>query len=67
MRKAPTASLLVNVKDKGRYGDGRTDDTAAIQAAIDEIGGTGGRSLCRTGTYMGWMQWEKMASLSKAI
>jgi hypothetical protein len=50
--EAPTASLLVNVKDKGATGDGRTDDTAAIQAAIDEIGGTGGTVLVPNGTYM---------------
>ena len=31
----PASTLIVNVKDKGALGDGRTDDTAAIQAAID--------------------------------
>ena len=28
----PASTLIVNVKDKGALGDGRTDDTAAIQA-----------------------------------
>jgi Pectate lyase superfamily protein len=49
---APAASLVVSVKDKGATGDGRTDDTAAIQAAVDEIGGTGGTVLVPNGTYM---------------
>lgn len=48
---APTSSLVVNVKDKGATGDGETDDTAAIQAAIDEIAGTGGTVLVPNGTY----------------
>jgi len=42
----------VNVKDKGATGDGATDDTAAIQAAIDEAGGTSGTVLVPKGTYM---------------
>jgi len=50
--EAPTSSLLVNVKDKGAKGDGGTDDTAAIQAAIDEVAGTGGTVLVPNGTYM---------------
>ena len=33
-------------------GDGQTDDTAAIQAAIDEIAGTGGTVLVPNGTYI---------------
>jgi polygalacturonase len=37
---------------QGRKGDGETDDTAAIQAAIDEVGGTGGTVLVPKGTYM---------------
>jgi Pectate lyase superfamily protein/Right handed beta helix region len=49
---APTSPLVVNVKDKGAKGDGRTDDTAAIQAAIDQVAGTGGTVLVPTGTYM---------------
>jgi polygalacturonase len=50
--EAPTASRVVNVKDKGARGDGQTDDTAAIQAAIDEIAGTGGTVLVPNGAYM---------------
>ena len=49
---APTSPLVVNVKDKGAKGDGRTDDTEAIQAAIDDVGGTGGTVLVPGGTYM---------------
>lgn len=49
---APTSSHLVNVRERGAAGDGRTDDTAAIQAAIDEIGKTGGTVLVPDGTYM---------------
>jgi Pectate lyase superfamily protein/Right handed beta helix region len=49
---APKSPLVVNVRDKGAKGDGRTDDTDAIQAAIDEVGGTGGTVLVPSGTYM---------------
>jgi len=49
---APTSPLVVNVRDKGAKGDGRTDDTVSIQAAIDEVGGTGGTVLVPGGTYM---------------
>lgn len=50
--EAPTSPLVVNVKDKGAKGDGKTDDTAAIQAAIEEAGGTGGAVFVPKGTYM---------------
>lgn len=48
----PKSPLVVNVKDKGAKGDGTTDDTASIQAAIDEVAGTGGTVLVPEGTYM---------------
>lgn len=49
---APASSLVVSVKDKGAKGDGATDDTAAIQAAIDAVAGTGGTVLLPKGIYM---------------
>ena len=49
---APTSSLVVSVKTYGAKGDGRTDDTAAIQAAIEVVAGTGGTLLVPDGTYM---------------
>jgi polygalacturonase len=49
---APRSPLVVSVRDKGARGDGRSDDTDAIQAAIDEVGGTGGTVLVPGGTYM---------------
>jgi parallel beta-helix repeat protein len=49
---APTSSLVVNVKDKGATGNGVTNDTAAIQAAVDQVAGTGGTVLVPDGTYM---------------
>jgi hypothetical protein len=44
----------VSVKDFGAVGDGVTDDTAAIQAALDALDGTnsGGRLYIPTGTYI---------------
>ncbi|MGD9502824.1 MAG: glycosyl hydrolase family 28-related protein [Methyloceanibacter sp.] len=48
----PVAGSTVNVKDKGAVGDGRADDTAAIQAAIDAVAGTGGTVLVPDGVYM---------------
>jgi len=49
---APSSSLVVNVKDKGAKGDGITDDTAAIQAAVNQVAGTGGTVLVPDGTYL---------------
>ncbi|WP_432745509.1 right-handed parallel beta-helix repeat-containing protein [Methylobacter sp. G7] len=49
---APTSSLVVNVKDKGAKSNGITDDTAAIQAAVNQVAGTGGTVLVPDGTYM---------------
>lgn len=48
----PTSSLVVNVQTKGAKGDGKTNDTEAIQKAIDEVGGTGGTVYVPKGTYM---------------
>jgi polygalacturonase len=49
---APTSSLVVNVKDKGAKGNGIADDTAAIQAAVDQVAGTGGTVLVPDGAYL---------------
>jgi pectate lyase-like protein len=45
------SSVTINVKNKGAKGDGRTNDTDAIQAAIDTVP-TGGTVLVPDGTYM---------------
>lgn len=42
---------IINVKDFGAKGDGATDDTAAIQAAINAIPSTGGFILFPGSTY----------------
>jgi len=49
---APTSSFIVSVKNTGATGNGSTDDTAAIQAAVNQVGGTGGTVLVPNGTYM---------------
>ncbi|MCK9414716.1 MAG: right-handed parallel beta-helix repeat-containing protein [Prolixibacteraceae bacterium] len=43
---------IVNVKNTGAKGDGVTDDTAALQAAVDQVAGTDGTVLVPDGTYM---------------
>lgn len=48
----PTSATVVNVKDTGAKGDGATDDTAAIQAAVDQVAGTGATVLVPDGVYM---------------
>jgi hypothetical protein len=40
-----------NVLDFGAVGDGTTNDTAAIQAAVDSLASTGGAVYFPTGTY----------------
>lgn len=51
---APTSSLVVNVRAVayGAKGDGVTDDTAAIQRAVNAVAGTGGTVGVPDGTYM---------------
>jgi polygalacturonase len=47
-----SSAVLVDVRDKGAKGDGQSNDTAAIQAAVDAVAGTGGTVLVPGGTYM---------------
>ena len=42
---------VVNVKDFGATGDGVTNDTVAVQAAIDSLAATGGTVFFPTGEY----------------
>lgn len=46
-----TWAYWINVKDHGAKGDGSTDDTAAIQAAIDAAPATGATIIFPPGTY----------------
>ena len=48
----PASQLTVNVKAKGAKGDGKADDTAAVQRAIDEVAGTGGTVYVPDGIYL---------------
>jgi hypothetical protein len=43
---------VVNVKDFGAKGDGTTDDTAAIQAAVNSLSLTGGTVFFPTGKFL---------------
>ena len=43
---------VINVMQHGATGDGKTDDTAAIQAAIDAVPASGGTVLFPPGTYI---------------
>jgi hypothetical protein len=46
-----TAASVYNVKDYGAVGDGVSDDSAAIQAALNAVGSTGGTVLVPDGQY----------------
>jgi len=52
--QAANTALVVNVKNApyNAKGDGVTDDTAAIQAALNTVAGTGGQVTVPAGTYM---------------
>ena len=43
--------VFVDVRDHGAVGDGKTDDTAALQAALDAVGPGGGTVLIPAGRY----------------
>jgi pectate lyase-like protein/parallel beta helix pectate lyase-like protein len=45
------APVFVDARDHGAVGDGRTDDTAALQAALDAVGPGGGTVLIPAGRY----------------
>ena len=48
----PPDAGLKNIKDYGAKGDGITDDTAAIQKAIDEVKGIPDTLYFQNGTYL---------------
>ncbi len=48
----PRSDNVVSVRDHGARGDGITDDTAAIQRAIDAVAGTGGTVMVPDGIYI---------------
>ncbi|QMT39930.1 right-handed parallel beta-helix repeat-containing protein [Neisseria shayeganii] len=49
----PMTDVVVNAKDFGAQGDGKTDDRAAIQKAIDDVAAKGGGVVdIPAGTYM---------------
>ncbi|MCX7513930.1 right-handed parallel beta-helix repeat-containing protein [Frateuria hangzhouensis] len=49
---ATTGAATVDVRDKGAKGDGKTDDTWAIQDAIDALPEQGGTVVVPAGHYM---------------
>ena len=50
--KPATASCSVNVADYGAVGDGATDDTAAVQAALTSVPAAGALVCVPPGTYL---------------
>lgn len=46
------ASKTCDVSDYGAVGDGKTKDTKAIQAAVDDCAGTGGTVTLRKGVFL---------------
>jgi hypothetical protein len=48
----PATTAIYDVRQFGATGDGRTDDTAAIQAAIDASPATGGTVMLPPGIYI---------------
>lgn len=48
----PRDPLVLDVRKLGAKGDGRTDDTAAIQAALNKAAGSGATVLVPDGTYL---------------
>jgi polygalacturonase len=61
----PASSLVVNVKDRGAKGDGKSDDTKSIQQAIDEVAGSGGTVYVPDGNYIVQAHGKKRLVLSK--
>ncbi len=49
---APVAGELVNARKLGATGDGKTDDTAALQRALDAAAQTSGGVFVPPGTYL---------------
>lgn len=63
----PALADVVSVKDFGAVGDGATDDTAAIQAALDAVAARGGGTvLLPAGTFVvspsGTTKWLRVGS-----
>jgi polygalacturonase len=50
--RPPASALVVDVTEKGAKPGDLIEDTAAIQAAIDQVAGTGGTVLVPDGTYL---------------
>lgn len=50
--RAPASSVVVNVRDKGATPNDSSNDTPAIQSAIDQAAATGGTAYVPDGTYM---------------